>query len=118
MDHVNQTKEFLKKLAEEAKKRRERIERQNILKIWDSLSDKYKEDFAERIFDLAECYERRNHQDALEEECQKQGHDYGKWVDYTTYWQRVCKRCGNIDRSLTEPKPKTKRRGLFKKNKD
>ena len=116
MEQVNQTEEFFKKLAAEAKKRQERINTQNLIKIWNALPDKDKKDFAERIFDLAECYERRSQQDALQKECQIKGHNYGNWIDYSNYWERICKRCGNIDRSLT--KPQTKRRGLFRKYKD
>ena len=116
MEQVNQTEEFFKKLASESKKRQEQIKRQTLNKIGASLSDNYKKDFAERIFDLAECYERRNQQDALQKECQIKGHNYGPWIEYSNYWERICKRCGNINRSLT--KPQTKIRGLFRKHKD
>jgi len=107
MDEINKTKEFLDKLHELAKARKERMKTLNLIEVWNILSDERKEEFAERIFDLAECYERSQINENLEKECLIKGHNYGSW-EVNSYnnekiWKRTCKRCGNIEHSSKNP---------------
>ncbi len=118
MDEVNRVEEFFNSLKELSLKRKQRIAVLNLIEVWNFLSEEKKQEFAERILDLAECYERSQIMDNEAKECEEKGHDFNEWskdsFNGKDSWFRKCKRCGHVERVYSSPKPdKPKIKRLF-----